>query len=347
MRVREKRRSAVVGAAVAVWVAATAAVLAATALAGGGNGVTNGDEGHQHYTIGLFGDVPYGPAGRAQYPNLIADMNGTKLAFSIFDGDLKNGSERCDNSLYTTSRDLFNTFAAPVVVLPGDNDWTDCHRANNGAYDPIERLAFERSIFYTSDQSLGATTLTVARQPSYPENVRWRLGPVVYIGLNVQGSNDNFPHAGVDGEARPASEIAREDAEHLAREAANVQWLRDGFDYAKSVDAKGVLVAWQGDPNFNNEQKLQPASYDGYTAIVDALRAQTLAFSGQVVLVHGDSHYFKLDKPLNSPSGRVLANFSRLETFGSANTHWVAADVDANDPNVFTFRPMIVPQNAG
>jgi hypothetical protein len=347
MRRQDRRRSAVVTAAVAVFAAAVAAALAATAFAGGGNGVTNGDEGHQHYTIGLFGDVPYGPAGRAEYPNLIADMNDTKLTFSIFDGDLKNGSERCDDSLYTTSRDLFNTFVAPVVVLPGDNDWTDCHRANNGSYDPLERLAYERSVFYTSDQSLGSSTLTVLRQRAYPENVRWRLGPVVYIGLNVQGSNDNFPHAGVDGEARPAAEIAREDAEHLAREAANVQWLRDGFAYAESFGAKGVLVAWQGDPNFNNEQKLQPASYDGYTTIVGTLREQTLAFSGQVVLVHGDSHYFKIDKPLNSPSGSVLANFTRLETFGSANTHWVAADVDANDPNVFTFRPMLVPQNVG
>src|SRR6185295_3599447 len=90
--------------------------------------------------------------GRAQYPNLIANMNDTKLAFSIFDGDLKNGSERCDDLLYTSARDLFNTFVAPVVVLPGDNDWTDCHRANNGSFDPIERLVFERSIFYMSDQ---------------------------------------------------------------------------------------------------------------------------------------------------------------------------------------------------
>jgi hypothetical protein len=29
----------------------------------------------------------------------------------------------------------------------------------------------------------------------------------MYIGLNVQGSNDNLPHAGVDGEARPASPV--------------------------------------------------------------------------------------------------------------------------------------------
>lgn len=51
--------------------------------------------------------------------------------------------------------------------------------------------------------------------------------------------------------------------------------------------------------------------------------------------------------PLLSPSGKVLANFTRVETFGSANTHWVSAEVDPQDPNVFTFRPQIVPANAG
>jgi len=33
------------------------------------------------------------------------------------------------------------------------------------------------------------------------------------------------------------------------------------------------------------------------------LKAQTEAFDGQVALVHGDSHYFKVDKPLNRTTG--------------------------------------------
>ncbi len=53
-------------------------------------------------------------------------------------------------------------------------------------------------------------------------------------------------------------------------------------------------------------------SSDGYTAVVDELRQQTLGFGGQVVLVHGDSHDFKVDKPLLSPTGKVLANLMRL-----------------------------------
>jgi hypothetical protein len=79
---------------------------------------------------------------------------------------------------------------------------------------------------------------------------------------------------------------------------------------------------------------------------VDALRDETIGFHGQVALVHGDSHYFKVDKPLNGPGGGVLANFTRVETFGARNTHWVSATIDVHDPNLFIFEPRIVAANA-
>ncbi|MGZ5234614.1 MAG: hypothetical protein ACXWC3_31790, partial [Burkholderiales bacterium] len=123
-------------------------------------------------------------------------------------------------------------------------------------------------------------------------------------------------------------------------------WLTEGFEYAKRVGAAGVMIVLQADLNFNNEQHLPDTrSWDAFPDYVNALRDAALAFPGQVVLVHGDSHYFKLDKPLNNPAGGVLANFTRVETFGSRNTHWVRATIDLNDPNLFEFQPRIVPGN--
>jgi hypothetical protein len=108
------------------------------------------------------------------------------------------------------------------------------------------------------------------------------------------------------------------------------------------------LIDWQGDPNFNNEQHLtNPHDWDAFPDYVNALRTETMAFSGQVVLVHGDSHYFKIDKPINLPSGGVLANFTRVETFGARQTHWVSATIDTSDPNLFQFEPRIVAANVG
>jgi hypothetical protein len=318
----------------------------------------DGDRDSDSYTIGLFGDMPYNALGKAQYPALLADINAQHVAFSVFDGDLKAGGDGpCADAVYTTAIANFNTLHRPLVWLPGDNDWTDCWgRYGPGTLpysDPLERLAFERMLFTSSDQSLGQRTLRLTRQSSegglyaeYSENVRWSFGPVVYIGLNVQGSNDNYPYAGVDGETRPQAEIDRQRAEEQARKAANLQWLRDGFDAAKRVRAKGVMVIQQADLNFNNEQHLADTrSWDAFPDYVNALRTETLAFHGQVALVHGDSHYFKVDKPISGPSDGVLANFTRVETFGARNTHWVSATIDPSNPNLFTFEPRIVPAN--
>ena len=312
-------------------------------------------DGREAYTIALFGDMPYGAAGQAEYPRLLADINHAHVTFSVFDGDLKAGGDgACTDALYTRSRDWFNSLDRPVVVVPGDNDWTDCwgrYGPGTGGFDPLERLDHERQVFYPTNQSMGRHPLTVARESAEPgytqyrENMRWIAGAVMYIGLNVQGSNDNLPHAGVDGETRPDSEIARMAAEHRQREQANIHWLDESYALASRLGLKGVLVDWQADPNFNNEQHLQPEQYDGFAEIVPALRGHVIAFPGQSVLVHGDSHYFKLDKPLNYDNGQVIAKFTRVETFGAANTHWVAATVDPRDPNVFEFSPRIVPGN--
>jgi hypothetical protein len=343
------RRTAVAAAAA---VAVVVAILGSMAQAAGPTLPGHG-RGPQTFTIGLFGDMPYNALGRAQYPNLLADMNASNLAFSVFDGDLKAGGDgACTDSLYTTALANFNTLTRPLVWLPGDNDWTDCwgrYGPGTGGFDPVERLAHERELFASTNQSLGRKTLTLARQlPDYPENVRWRYGPVVFIGLNVQGSNDNYPYAGVDGETRSDAEIARMRAEETARKQANIRWLQDGFADAKHIGAKGVMVIWQANLNFNNEQHLtDPRSWDALPAYADALRSAALSFPGQVALVHGDSHYFKVDKPLNGPSDGVLANFTRVETFGARNTYWVSATIDPSNPNLFVFEPRFIPANAG
>jgi hypothetical protein len=89
----------------------------------------------------------------------------------------------------------------------------------------------------------------------------------------------------------------------------------------------------------------------GYAGIREQLRKEALAFGKPVALVHGDSHFFRIDKPLSpmrvrgKPVTTALENFTRVETFGSPYSHWVHVTVDANDPNVFTFRQRIVESN--
>jgi len=353
-----------------VLVALTAAFGVAAALASAAAPVAAAhpaDDGDHHdhepkrYTIALWGDMPYNALGKQQYPALLQDVNAADVAFSIFDGDLKAGGDGpcTDANLYTPALAYFASLERPLIWVPGDNDWTDCwgrYGAGTfepGADDPIERLQHERDLFASTPFSLGQKKLRLTRESSeggayaqYSENVRWKYGPVVYIGLNVQGSNDNYPYPGVDGETRTDEQIAVQRAEETARKAADIHWLNEGFDYAKQVKAAGVMVVFQADLNFNNEQHLTDTrSYDAFPDYAAALTNVSLAFPGQVALVHGDSHYFKVDKPLNTPQGGVVANFTRVETFGSRNTHWVSATIDASNPLVFTFEPRIVAAN--
>jgi len=158
-------------------------------------------------------------------------------------------------------------------------------------------------------------------------------------------SHDTETGAGVP--VRSDAEIQRQRNEEMARKAADLRWLSEGFEYAARVHAKGVMIVWQADPNFNNEQHAaNPHDFDAFPTYVEALRTETEGFDGQVALVHGDSHYFKVDKPLNHTSGGgVLTNFTRVETFGARNTHWVSARIEPRNPNLFVFEPRIVPGN--
>jgi hypothetical protein len=338
-------------------IALALACAAAAGIAKDNQGQNHGenDDGHARYTIALFGDMPYNQIGKEQFPNLIADVNAAHVAFSVFDGDLKAGGDGpcTDSNVYFPALVNFSAFEQPLVMVTGDNDWTDCWgRYGPGTStpetaDPIERLQHERELFFPTRFSLGQHKLSLTRQyPQYVENARWKYGPVVYITLNMQGSNDNYPYFGVDGESRPQAEIERERAEEVARKSANLAWLGDGFAYAKQVHAKGVMIIAQADPMFNNENHLaDPRSWDAFPDYINALRDAAMAFPGKVAYVHGDSHYFKLDKPLSGPKGGVVANFTRVETFGARNTHWVSATIDVDNPELFVFTQRLVPAN--
>ena len=109
----------------------------------------------QPLRFGLFGDTPYSAWERAKLPELMADMAAADSAFVVHTGDFKSGGDACSDALYQDRLALFQASSVPLVYVPGDNDWTDCHHRSNGAYDPLERLDRLRALFFASDQALG------------------------------------------------------------------------------------------------------------------------------------------------------------------------------------------------
>jgi hypothetical protein len=42
---------------------------------------------------------------------------------------------------------------------------------------------------------------------------------------------------------------------------------------------------------------------------------------------------------------RRIMNFTRVETFGTPDVHWVKATIDSSDSNLFRFEPVLVKAN--
>lgn len=341
-----------------------AAVLATSALLPLSAHAGDRSTGHRHGTpmppagsFALIGDTPYGVDREPMFDRVIDDINDNgQVRFVIHTGDIKAGSERCDDALLLHRFEQYQRFDMPFILTPGDNEWTDCHRSNNGNYLPTERLARLREIFYPEPgMTTGGRKARVSSQAAMPgheayvENTLWGFGGAVIGTIHVVGSNNDLaPWSQIDPSDSYANPRADRIAEFEARQAAAVAWIDAIFDRAEATRARGVLIAMQANPNF--DQPADDLSRQGFNAVLERLTARAIAFAKPVVIAHGDSHYFRVDKPLMAATVadgmQSVENVTRVENFGSQYMHWVEVSVDPRDENVFSFRQHIIKANA-
>jgi hypothetical protein len=337
------------------------------------------------YSIGLWGDLPYSAEQAAVVPNILADMNSQNLAFTAHDGDLRQGSGNpncADGMIYTRAAMYFGALTAPAIFTPGDNDWTDCDRKSLGAdgRNSLQELDNERAAFFSTNYTLGqnqflqevqstptckgfgtangnsgaASDVTKTQTATYTdvacvENRRWIVGRVTYATINIQGSCNNLCDDYPDS------------TEYTARNAADIAWMKSTFDTAKEQGSVAVMFITQADPGWDDtDPKRAPtrnantlveddaaAATDGFHDFLVALRAQVIAFGKPVAYVHGDSHYFRVDKPLLDSTGKRITNFTRVETFGDhqptlGDVNWLKVNVDPSSREVFSYEQQIV-----
>ncbi len=314
------------------------------------------------FSVGLWGDQFY--SDDAQIRTLrtqqtVDSLNTHDLAFTLFTGDTKNGHLPCsDKSIGEDVLTIFNALKMPTIYSLGDNEWTDCHRTSNGGYDPIERLEYLRKTFFSKTLSQGVNPIRMQRQVlidgSLSENSRYVKNNVGFVALSIPGSNNNFvatlKQCQKDSN-RSIEDCERANAEYRARNVRNITWLKASFEEARLKRYSGVVILIQADIFFPYElsdggfkEDFLPGLDDnnGYTDFYLTLQNETQHFDGQVLLVHGDSHYFKIDKPMYDDDGRLTANFTRIQVFGDKDNSWVKVIVDPNEDNVFTFKPIIL-----
>lgn len=307
-------------------------------------------QSEQPFSFAVVGDVGYFPAEEPSVENLFADMNRSKsLAFVVHVGDLARPQYACTNELLERRLRQFRSSAHPLVYTPGDNDWTDCHEPAVKGGDPFERLLKIRELFFAGDNSLGSSQLPLTRQsqggPPYEkfrENVRWTYRGITFATLHIVGSNNGL------------GQSAAGDAEFKERNAANLAWLKEAFDRAKAENSRAIVILQQA--NIFPEPAPAPVKEEGPNGsdqLRELLTNQVREFGKPVLLVHGDTHYFRIDNPLAPRAKRGelgtpdLENFTRVETYGTPYSHWVMISVDATAPGVFSFESRIVKSNVG
>jgi hypothetical protein len=334
------------------------------------------------YTIGLWGDLPYSAEQAAVIPQLLADMNSQELVFTAHDGDLRqgSGSPNCaDGTIYARGFDYFASLNAPAIFTPGDNDWTDCDRKSLGAdaRNSLQELDYERALFFATPYTLGqrrflqevqttplckgyvsgngnTADVTKPQTATYKdvpcvENRRWIVGRVTYATIDIQGSCNNL----CDDYPDPV--------EYAARNAADIAWMQSTFQTAKDQGSVAVMFITQADTGFDDTDGTRAPTRNANTLVEDdaqkttdgfhdflvALRAQVIAFGKPVAYVHGDSHYFRVDKPLLDSTGKRITNFTRVETFGDhqptlGDVNWLKVNVDPSSREVFSYEQQIV-----
>jgi hypothetical protein len=284
------------------------------------------------FAFGIMGDVPYNEREEPSFLAMIERMNAEPLAFVVHVGDTK-GTGRCSDELYLRRKAQFERSAHPLVYAPGDNEWTDCRDPANGGYDPLERLARLRAVYFTDASSMGRRRITTEKQSQcaeataegcrcgpLPENRLWEHRGVVFVTLHVVGSNNN----------RGYEAASERDAD--CRDKANLAWLAHAGEKAHRARALVVLAQanlWWG----------KTGTFERYR---EALVALAQALRKPVLYVHGDTHFYRADTPFVDANGAPVANPARLETYGSPFVGWVKVEVDASRPEPFSYYPRLV-----
>lgn len=320
------------------------------------------------FRFAAIGDTGYSKKSEAEFDRMLAAMNREPLAFVLHVGDFQADprpynrspdriSMPCTDTSFASVLKQFQSSQHPLILTPGDNDWTDCHLLKDRKVDPLERLEKLRSMFFPQGRSLGARAMAVTHQPDtqrdfskFRENLAWTFNNTAFVTLHIVGSNDN------------KGRTTDMDTEAEERTKANLSWLKHAFASAKSDNRAGLVIVTQANPGFethwtpslkdryfrllpgvNPPKETKPSGFD---PLLNAIEAEMRTYDKPVLFIHGDTHIFHVNKPLVSKTTqRFVDNFTRLEVFGDPESHWVRISVDPANPELFSIEPRIVPEN--
>jgi hypothetical protein len=167
---------------------------------------------------------------------------------------------------------------------------------------------------------------------TYIENQRWQFSSTLFTTVHIVGSDNRF-----------APNNAEAEKEFLAREQANIAWIKEAFRVAASQKLQTLVFAFQADVIRGMSRSGTWAEKTGFHASIEkTLLPLAKEFQGAILIVHGDSHNFEFDQTFMLES-QVLKNVYRLEVPGAKTTGAVSVTIHEGNPIPFSVKKIIVP----
>ena len=322
---------------------AAAATLVPLALTGAAQAEQHRETAKSPFSFAVYGDAPYGtsPTDTSETdatPAFIKAVNADpKVSRVVHVGDIHSGSQYCTQAYDQQIAGLWAGFVDPMVYTPGDNEWTDCHKAKEGGGkynattgqvdfvkdaqgnltnyaggNPVDNLALVRSIFFpTAGRTLGKNSAKVLSQaqvasPAHPtdrqyvENVVWQQRGFVFATANVPGGSNNDADPWYGAPSASPQQLT----EQANRSGAAQRWISRAFSTAKLGRAQGLVLILQADM-WDRDGGADNSHLTNYESLISMIAARAKSFGKPVLLLNGDSHTYRSDNPLQQGSACV------------------------------------------
>ncbi len=243
----------------------------------------------------VIGDVPYNSDQRDGLISMIQAHNTkAKSEFVVHVGDIKPGADPCDEPVYQDVNGILKEFTTPTFMLLGDNEYNDCD-------NPQAALQLWNQYFLNFHQNW-AFEHTITYQEDRQENFTWVQDNVIFMGLNLVGSD------------------VHDQAEWDTRLADNGNFLQEVVAAHKD-DSKALVIFGHA-----NMVELGPDKFKPFT---DVLRSVANDFDKPILYMQGDGHFWFMNRPYEE------MNLLRVQIEGGANA--VQVVVNPNKEQPFSF----------
>jgi hypothetical protein len=302
-------------------------------------------------TLAIYGDSPYGnsayaPGGvpantwqREKSPQFIDTINSdTSVSEVIQVGDIHSGKQFCTSAYDEDIASLWQSFQKPLVYSPGDNEWTDCHKATSvtvpgegGGFtdgtglhyigvsglttdttqcvdyqcgNPLANLNLIRSTFFAQPgQTLGSGTMSVVSQATaydanHPADAQY-VENVLWAQRDIVFVTINVP-GGSNNDADPWYKAPLSQAQIDERTQRTDADLRwIDAAFGLAADRNAKGVVITAQADMWDLDGKAPSHLTNYEPIISEIASKTKEFGRPVLMFNGDSHLYRSDNPMS------------------------------------------------